>query len=131
VKYFFLIMLLAFPVGASEIDARPIEIDGLPFVAFDRASAQRLLEMRLNMPILQLKLDKLSELITGLNHENDLLSDNLDLANAKNAVMLEENVELKDVINSLDSWWRNPWLWFGVGLVVGTATTVIVVYLVK
>lgn len=136
-KYILAILLaacVAFPARAdepAEVDARPIEIDGEPFVAFDRASAQKLLEMRMKFSIMELKLEKTATLLTGLNKENRLLSDNLDLADDKVKILTTENVDLKDTIRSLDSWWRDPWLWFGIGVVVGTGVTVAVVYAVR
>lgn len=133
-KYILAILLFVVfttPVYADGIDVRVIDIEGKPFVAFDREAAQELLQMRIDFPVMELKLDKLSALVTGLNQENRLLSENLDLSKAGNAVLVEENVDLKDTIRSLDSWWRNPWFWFGVGIVCGTGATIAIVYAVN
>jgi len=132
VKYLCILFLLAFSQSAvADADIRPIEIDGKPFVAFDRESAQKLLQMRIDFPLQELKLQKLAELVTNYSQELVLSDRALSIANEQNTTLLESNSNLQDRINSLDSWWRSPWLWVCVGIVVGTATTIAVTYAVN
>jgi len=51
--------------------------------------------------------------------------------NSQVELLTDSNVTLQEQINDMDSWWRNPYLWLGVGIVLGTGATVGIVYAVK
>lgn len=129
--------------GASEIPEKvkcptPAEMDVFeyikntnPYVCFDVDSARCLLKMRKNYPKLELRLNrslKLNNLrlkqITTLEEMNINRGVQVD-------ALTKEVVSWQKKYNSRDSFWRSPYLWFGIGLVLGIGSTVGIVYLVR
>lgn len=140
---FFAFLPVAYAQPAEEIEAPkkiecPDEMEVFeyiqntnPYVCFDVDSARCLLQMRLNYPGLELKLKK-SIYLNDLRFKQITT---LEEMNTNRGVQVEELT--KEVVswqkkyNSMDSWWRSPYLWFGVGLVLGVGTTLGIMYLVK
>lgn len=134
----FFVVLLVVPCYAQNSaeqpiteDFRAIEIDGKPFVAFDVASAQVLLQMRMDYPKLELQLVKSKELIEIKDQEIFALGEANTNLNQQIVEFKNQNVELQKQIEKRDSWYRSPYLWFTVGVVAGAALAVGLTYAIN
>ena len=110
----------------SEPDIRAIQLDGKDFVAFDPEYASMLLQMRMDYPKLELRITKLVKLldIRGL-----LVKKSLEMnANMEEQLGIKDTilVGLQAQINDAYSFWRSPYLWFAVGVVLATGTTILI-----
>ena len=118
-------------IGDHQVDAREIILDNLPFVAFDRDSAQRLLQMRVDFPKMELKLEKTAELLTGLNHEIRLLDKaNLNLIE-QSVQLVNGNIELQQALDDRDRWYKSPYFTFVCGLLIGAGGAITMFYIAK
>lgn len=116
---------------ATPVDARPVDIDGEPFVAFDVNSAQILLQMRVDFPKLKLEIVKLKDQIDVRGQElAAALSANDNLVQQKD-FLTNRIGDLEEQISNKDAWYRSPYLWFTCGLIVGVGATVAIVYAVN
>jgi hypothetical protein len=107
-------------------DIRVLQADGKEFVAFEPKYAQMLLQMRLDYPKLELKIEKL---VTLLNIRGKLVEKALEMnANLEDQLKVKDDVliGLQEKINNADSFWRSPYLWFAVGIVLATGTTILI-----
>lgn len=109
-------------------DIRAISINGKSFVAFDRSSALFLLSLRVKYPKLQLQLKNQNHLIRLKDTRIDLLEKNIVNLNEQKDCLFEEVKGLKDELDRKNAWYRSPYLWFSVGVVLGIGTTIAVVY---
>ena len=129
-----LVLLAVFFCGAAvaqEADVRAHNIDGKDYVCFTTQDAHALLQLRIDYPKLELKIKTLEELVNIKEEEKlALLRANTNL-NEQIAFFTKENVRLQERLNSADAWYKSPYLWFCVGLVVGTGAAVATVYAVK
>lgn len=106
-------------------------IDEKEFVCFEVPDAQRLLQIYINFPKLELKigvLEKLDVNLTAQIQKTTELQDNM----VKQAELFQGmTVELQKKLDSMDAWYRSPYLWFAVGVVVSSGVSLGVYYLVK
>jgi hypothetical protein len=133
----FLILVLVFPLNAFADDPPPppdmkkFELDGKIYVGFLEKDAQVLLQYRIDIPKLRKDIIKHKDLLQVKELQMDkLTSANLTLLDTKH-FLITENVRLQQTLDSRDAWYRSPYFWFGVGLALGTAATVTVVYVIK
>jgi len=114
-----------------ETDSRSILLDGKPFVAFDLESAQRLLQMRIDFPKIQLKLVNLEDLVEVKDLEiATLLTANDTLLETKNFLKTTV-IDLQGRLDDTATWYRSPYFWYAVGLATGVGITVAIVYAVN
>jgi hypothetical protein len=115
----------------DKMDVRAQQIDGKSFVCFTEADSQKLLQLTLDYPKLQLQLKTQGELIDIKTKEISTL----ELANGnlreQNGVLVLQNTHLQQKIVDRDAWYKSPYLWFVVGLVVGTGVSITIFYLAK
>jgi len=112
-------------------DVQAHVIDGKSYVCFVTADAQTLLQLRIDCPKLQLAIDQYRELVTLKNGQITTLTGlNLNLSQQAD-VYKSEMVRLNEALASANAWYRNPYLWFGVGVVVGTGASIAIFYAVK
>ncbi len=115
----------------SPVDSRAITIDGKPFVAFDRESAQKLLQMRIDFPKLELTIQKQNELLHTKSSEISVLESSLTNLYTQKEILLTESINLHKRLVAAYAWYKSPYLWVCVGLVVGTSATILVMYATK
>jgi len=133
---FILIFMFVVPVTTFADDPPVLDIekftkDGKDYVGFLPADAQTLLQYRIDLPKLKLEITKFKDLVKIKDAEiTTLTSANATLLETKQ-FLITENVRLQKEFDNRDVWYKSPYLWFSVGLVLGTAATVTVVYLVK
>ncbi len=116
---------------AAKMDVRIIEIDGEFRIAFTRVDAKALLQMRLDLPKVELKVEALTKLLTNTNlqaTESERLAKN---ALEQKDIMGKENIALNEMISSFNDWYRNPWFLVCIGLVGGTGITIGIVFAVR
>lgn len=123
--------LLPFLSLAEEMRVFPQNIDNEEYVCFDDTSAWKLLQMRIDFPKLQLKLNKQTKLIELKTEEISVLLNMNDNLDEQVTLVTKQKVALEMKINRLDAWYKSWWFWLGVGVLVGTGTTIGVVYAVK
>lgn len=117
-------------LGTEPIDARVINQDGTNFVCLLPDDAQKLLQFRLDFPLLQKQVLKYEELVAVQEKENERitkaasdLSDQLTIENQVNEI-------LRSALSAPEPWYRRPAFWAMAGVVLGVATTVLVYELV-
>lgn len=125
-----LLSILSASAFADELDVQVHAIDGKEYVCFTEADAQALLQIRIDFPKLELKVKNLAELVTVKEQEIVTMTRMLKIRDEQIVSMTEETVALQKQLESLNAWYRSPYLWVGVGLVVGV-TTVVLVYNLK
>lgn len=128
---FLIVLFLSTSVFSAEIDVRDIKIDGADFVAFDHQSALKLLQMRMDYPKLELKIDRLNELVILKDQEISLLDKIQENHKKQIFILVEKNVSLQKKIDTVDAWYNSKWLWTGIGILIGTGVTIGVAYAVK
>ena len=122
-------VLYSFPCNSDSVsDIRAIMLDGKPFVAFDKVSAQKLLQMRIDFPKLQLTIKKQEDLLVVKSKEITTLEHILANLSEQKTILLDEHVRLQQQLTDVTAWYNNPYLWACVGIVFGTGTTILVVY---
>jgi len=115
------------PPPADE-DIRAITIDGKDFVAFDRLSALFILDLRIKYPKLLLQLKDQDTLIKLKDTRIILLEKNIVNMSDQKDVLFEQVKGLTQELDNRSAWYKSPYLWFSVGVVLGITTTVLVVY---
>ena len=132
--YSLIILVLLVPsvcIADAELDVRVQNIEGAKFVCFRDKDAQKLLQLRLNYPKLEQKIELLEEQVDLKQQQIEKYVQGAELLDSKVTLLTERNVELQKKLNDLDSWWRNPYLWFGVGCVIGTTAIISIMYLTR
>ena len=82
-------------------------------------------------PKLELKIEKLSELINLYSEQlrvNTEINTNLQ---EQNGLVIEENTGLKKIIDEGDPWYESWWFLMGLGFVCGTGLTIGIMKIVK
>ena len=138
-KLIVIILLVCLPALGFADDPAPVEvpdiqvhdINGKKYDCFLPVDAQVLLQLRINYPILKLDLDKHKELIVIKDIELKKLDDiNANLAQQRDTYK-DESIRFQEELKSRDAWYRNPYLWFTVGLVTGAGIAVGVAFAVN
>lgn len=115
----------------SPPDVRKCTLDGKDFVCFTPEDTQVLLEQRLNYVTLELKVQKLEEKL-GLK-ESEIIILNKATTNLTDQIAFfsTENTRLQVQVNNQTAWYKSPYLWTGVGLLLGAGTSILIFYSVK
>jgi hypothetical protein len=128
----YLISFLIFPTVVYANDwTFKLQKDGRNWVCFDEPSAQKLLQLRIDLPKLKLKITKLNDLMSIQGQQIEGLQNLNRISEEKNIVLLDLNKDLQERIEDGDAWWKSPWLWAGIGAVLGTCATIGIVWAVK
>jgi hypothetical protein len=105
--------------------------DNNEYVCFTPNDAQTLLQYRMDIPDLKLDLKKHKDLLKVKELQVEKLTNaNAILLDTKH-FLITENVRLQRELDNRDAWYKSPYLWFGVGLLVGAAGTITIMYIVK
>ena len=112
-------------------DIRIQIFDGKEFICFTKLDAKYLLQLRLDFPPL---LKQIGLLKTQVKNK-DLQISELELG-AKNLgkqlkIFEKQNADLREEIIDSQAWYKNTYLWFGVGFLIGVGATIGVAYAVK
>jgi len=118
-------------VALPELDIRKFQLEDITYVGFLEKDAQTLLQYRIDVPKLKLKITTLEAKITNKALQIDTLTSANNICLEAKEFLTVENVRMQHDKDTRDSWYRSPYFWFSVGLLLGTAATVTVVYLVK
>jgi len=127
----FSLVLLTSASAAGELDVRSIVIDGKDFVAFDVTHAQKLLDIRIKFPKLELKITKQTELLVIKELQIGKLIDITKNLTDQKSALTTENTRLQVERDKRNAWYRSPYLWFCVGMFVGAGTAVGISYATK
>lgn len=128
----YLILFLIFPTVTYANDVfKHINDEGEEFVCFTTEAAQKLLQIKIDLPKLKLKIIRLNDLLEIQEQQIGSLQNMNGILDQKNVVLLDLNKDLQERIEDDTSFWKSPWLWTGVGIVLGTVGTIGIVYAVK
>jgi len=115
----------------AELDIHKFQLGEITYVGFLEKDAQTLLQYRMDNPKLQLKIEQQDNKIKNNQLQiATLTSANTTLLDEKKFLVVE-NIRLQKELDNRNAWYRNPYFAFCVGLVLGTATVITVVYCVK
>lgn len=134
-----LIALIASPAVYSQetgsdvplMDVRVVSIDDDKWLAFTMEDAKALLKMRLDYPKMELVLERFSDSLRI--KEKIILNQEGIIANQGEQIFVLEgdNTKLRKELNSERKWYKDPWFWFAMGLVLGGGTVAAVTWSVK
>jgi hypothetical protein len=133
-KLFILIfMLIPSVIYADEyinddMDVRITTLDAKKFLCFDQPSANKLLQMRIDIPKLKLQIDKTVELVGIKDAEIIKLLEGSELRRQQLGEYEIEVVRLTEELNSARAWYLNPWMWGVIGVVLGAGATIGIYY---
>ena len=108
----------------AEDDIRAYTIDSKKFVCFDEPAALKVLQLRLDLPKLESKILILQDKLAINVQEIEILEKNSLILKEKLGIVTNENVGLYGKLEAANAWWRSPWMWFGVGVLVGGSIAV-------
>lgn len=127
------ILCLSSTVIAEEkcADAIEAEIDSCEYLCLSPILAKDMYTAYMSYPDLQLRLGKSLELLEVRADTIQLMADiHINLGEQK-IVLQEEVVGLRNQINTMDAWYKSPYLWTCIGIVLGIGTTVGITYAVN
>ena len=127
----YLILFLIFPTVTYAEDIFKHEKDGKEFVCFSTEAAQELLQIKIDLPKLKLKIIRLGDLLDIQEQQIGSLQNMNGILDQKNVVLIDLNKDLQEKIENENAWWKSPYLWFGLGVLAGTAVTIGIVYAVR
>ncbi len=115
----------------KDLNIRKEILDGKEYGCFGKKETRSLLQLRMDFPKLQNTVKGLRKLINIKDGKIDILGQmNSNLKEQKD-FLTQEIVGLRTKLDERDAWYKDPLLWWCIGVVVGTGTTVLVVYLVN
>jgi hypothetical protein len=101
-----------------ELDVRSTLLDNKPFVCFEPKGAQILLQFKLDSPKLNEKIKYLEALATIRDQEVQSLLRGATFLKDQTALLEQQRVDLQKQLDSSNSIWKSPVLWFAVGVIV-------------
>jgi hypothetical protein len=124
--------LLAAPVRAQTApDTQLLEVGGQKGMWFPMAKAKQLLSDVSELPKIKDQLALIEKRLELEKSRSELLDRNVKTVE-QIAVNWKTTAEGQaKLLANKDPWWRHPYLWTAVGLVVGVGTTVGITYAVK
>jgi len=113
------------------IDVRVVSIEDAEWLAFTAEDAKVLLKMRMDFPTLKLSVEALSKSLQI--KERIIIMQGGQISNLKEqvGVVKKDNVNLREQLEADRKWYKDPWLWFAIGLGLGVASTAAVVWSTK
>ncbi|MGL4442049.1 MAG: hypothetical protein ACRCU1_00395 [Alsobacter sp.] len=125
------LVLCAAPAAAQEADPRPLTIDGVAGVWVPLEYAQRLERYRLEALLLGQQLTLAHEQLRLRGASAAALRAQVAEDAAAIAIRDGRILELDARVADLGVWWREPWFWAGVGLLVGVIVPLVIVVVVQ
>lgn len=106
----------------------PHTIDGAEYICFDREWSKNLLQLRIDVPKLELKIKTLESLIE--NKDKQMIEYDKLISNDKEQIKVlnTELVLLNEQIIADKAWYKNRWFIFGLGIAGGIALSVGLIY---
>lgn len=115
----------------AELNIHKFQLGDITYVGFLTKDAQTLLQYRIDIPKLKIQIAAQKEKIENKQLQIDTLaSANSTLLEIKE-FMIVENVRLQKEIDKQNAWYHSPYFAFALGFVIGTATAIATVYLIK
>lgn len=138
-KKIVLTYLIAFfllpPCSSLAQDSEPIKInvrvetfDGIEHLCLEEPDARDMFKMRLTYPKLQLKIDKLEKLLKIKDLEINALEGIKENMLLQKEALEEQNIALQKRLDDTNSFWKSPYLWASIGVLLGVGLTLGVVY---
>lgn len=125
------VVLVAMPARAQTPDTQLLEVQGQKGMWFPMAKAKQLLSDVSELPKIRDQLALIEKRLELEKTRTDLLDRNVKTVE-QIAVSWKTTAEAQaKLLANKDPWWRHPYLWTAVGLVVGIGTTVGITYAVK
>ena len=113
------------------LSAIEAEISGCDYLCLKPVLAKEMFVLYETYPDLQLRLGKSLELLEVRADTIQLMANiHINLGDQK-IVLQEEVIGLRNTINTMDAWYKSPYLWACVGIVLGVGLTVGVTYAVN
>ncbi len=107
-------------------DVKVIQQNKNSYVCFPPADAQKLLQLRLDFPNLQLKLEKLESLVLLADTQRQKLQLQLDDVSLALSEQYEVNTQLEQELEQKPEWYKNTTFYALVGFVSGVFLGVVV-----
>ena len=117
-------------LGVEPIDARVINQNGTDFVCLLPNDAQKMLQLRLDFPLLQKQAEKYEELAVVQEKENERLTRAAADLSDQLAIENQVNEILRSALSAPEPWYKRPAFLTLAGVVLGAATTILVYELV-
>lgn len=118
-------------ITVNLLDENLIEWEGIKYILMDADTATIFFERFDKYPKLELKIEKLSELVTLYSKQLTLNTEINTNLQEQNNLVIKENVGLKKILAEGDPWYEHPVLWAVIGLVCGTGITIGIMKIVK
>ena len=127
----FIVYFIAFfsflPYGWGNIDIQKTIIDGKEYVAFTPDDAKYLLELRIKFPVQQEKIKGLEDLVLNKTKQIKIMDTMLENKNQQVTLLTDRAIYLEEELDSATAWYRSPYLWTAIGIVLGCVATISIV----
>lgn len=110
-------------LASAEENVRVQVVEGKKWVCFTEEAAQKLLQFRLTLPVLEKKVELLEERVLNKDKQIVTLEEGATLLTKSVGVLTKKNTYLEDQIESTKVWWRNQYLWLALGVSLGVVST--------
>jgi hypothetical protein len=117
-------------LGVEPIQAKVINQNGIDYVCLVPNDAQKLLQLRLDFPIIEKKLQQYEELIALDEAENTRLMNAVTDLSVQLTAQSQVNEILQQTLSAPVPWYKRPSFWAVAGIFIGVGTTVLVYELV-
>jgi len=118
------ILLATAPAWAETPQSRLLEVDKVKGMWFPMDKARELLKGAEELPGVRLQLQLIEQRLTLEKNRTGLLEKNVQ-TNAQIADIWKQTAQAQAAaLATKNPWWKNPYLWLGVGFVVGTGATI-------
>jgi len=125
------LLLASSLVRAADPSTQAYTLNGQAGVWFPAVKATQLLEDVAQLPAIKVQLEKLEQRLAMEKERATLLERNVQTTE-KIAGSWKATAESQAaLLTGKDPWWKSPYLWLTVGIVVGTATTIGIAHAVK
>jgi hypothetical protein len=125
-----LLLSLWILLGVEPIEATVINQNGIDYVCIVPNDAQKLLQLRLDFPIIEKKLQQYEELIALDEAENTRLANAMTDLSIQLTAETQINEILQQVLAAPVPWYKRPSFWAVAGIFIGMGTAVLVYELV-
>jgi hypothetical protein len=119
--------------GSEKPELSPIafKLNANPGIWFPERTALRLLEdVKLKLSY-EKQIEVLDARLLVEKQRSELLRKDAEALEQIKAAFEQENTDLKTRLREVNIWWRSPYLWFTVGIIVGCGVTVGIVAAAK
>lgn len=116
---------------ATEPETRNYTLDGVPGVWLPMANARKLLEDVAQLPKIREQLNLLQQRLDIEKERSTMLERNVQTVERIALVWKSTAESQAETIAKKDAWWKSPYLWLAIGVVVGTSATIGITYAVR